>query len=136
MENKVKHLEMIQGVINRMAANSFMLKGWAITLVSGFFALSDKDSNPMYFLVVYIPIFLFWILDGFYLRQERLYRLLFDEIRCKKEEDIDFSMKPIVKNIGKQNWSSWYKCFISKTEISFYLPLALMSLGIIFVTHR
>ncbi len=104
MENKVKHLEMIQGVINRMAANSFMLKGWAITLVSSFFALSNKDSNPMYFLVVYIPIFLFWALDIFYLYQERLYRLLFDEIRNKKEEEIDFSMKPIVKNIGKRNW--------------------------------
>lgn len=26
MDNKIKHLEMIQGVINRMAKNSFMLK--------------------------------------------------------------------------------------------------------------
>jgi len=34
MENKVKHLEMIQAVIARMATNSFMFKGWAVTLVA------------------------------------------------------------------------------------------------------
>jgi len=39
MENKIKHLEMIQGVINRMASNSFALKGWAVTLVSGIFCV-------------------------------------------------------------------------------------------------
>ena len=36
MENKIKYLEMIQSVINRMANNSFCLKGWTVTLVSGF----------------------------------------------------------------------------------------------------
>ena len=30
MDAKLKHLEMIQGVINRMGANSFMLKSWAV----------------------------------------------------------------------------------------------------------
>jgi len=28
MEYKIKHLEMIQGVINRLSQCSFMLKGW------------------------------------------------------------------------------------------------------------
>ena len=37
MDRKMKHLEMIQGVISRMANNSFMLKGWAVTLVAGIF---------------------------------------------------------------------------------------------------
>ena len=34
MEKKIKHLEMIQGVINRMAGNSFALKGWSVTLIA------------------------------------------------------------------------------------------------------
>jgi len=33
MEAKLKHLEMIQDVIKRMASNSFLLKGWSLTLV-------------------------------------------------------------------------------------------------------
>ena len=34
MEKKMKHLEMIEGVIERMGNNSFQLKGWAVTLVA------------------------------------------------------------------------------------------------------
>ena len=56
MENKLKHLEMVQSVINRMANNSFMLKGWAVTLVAGIFVLAGKDTDKLYFLVAYIPV--------------------------------------------------------------------------------
>lgn len=45
VDYKVPHLEMIQGVINRMARNSFALKGWAVTLVAGIFALSSKNTD-------------------------------------------------------------------------------------------
>ena len=30
-EEQIKHLEFIQGIINRMNSNSFAIKGWAIT---------------------------------------------------------------------------------------------------------
>lgn len=76
-DHKVSHLEMIQGVINRMAGNSFALKGWAVTLVAGIFALSSKDADRTYFIVAYIPIIVFWFLDSYYLLQERLFRSLY-----------------------------------------------------------
>lgn len=60
MEKKLKHLEMIQNIINRMANNSFLLKGWAVTLVAGIFALSNKEADKIYFLVAYIPVLVFW----------------------------------------------------------------------------
>ena len=69
MENKLKHLEMVQSVINRMANNSFMLKGWAVTLVAGIFVLAGKDTDKLYFLVAYIPVIVFWGLDSYYLLQ-------------------------------------------------------------------
>ena len=59
-DHKVSHLEMIQGVINRMAGNSFALKGWAVTLVAGIFALSSKDADRTYFIVA--SYFGFWTL--------------------------------------------------------------------------
>lgn len=49
MENRIKHLELIQVIITRMAGNSFMLKGWAVTLVSGIFVLASKDTDKLYF---------------------------------------------------------------------------------------
>lgn len=73
MEGKMRHLELVQGVINRMANNSFMLKGWAVTLVMGIFALTSKDTSRMFLLVAYIPTIVFWLLDAYYLLQERLY---------------------------------------------------------------
>jgi len=92
MEAKLKHLEMIQGVINRMAGNSFLLKGWNVVLVSALFALAAKDANKLYIYLAYFPCIVFWILDGYFLWQEKLYRKLYDEVRIKEEAKIDFSM--------------------------------------------
>ena len=39
-----KHLEFVQSTISRMASNSFLLKGWSVTLAAGLFALSAKDN--------------------------------------------------------------------------------------------
>ena len=38
MSSKLSHLEMIQGIVNRLSQNSFLLKGWTVVLVSGLFA--------------------------------------------------------------------------------------------------
>lgn len=134
MEMKIKHLELIQSVISRMATNSFALKGWAVTLVAGIFVLAGKETDKLYFLVAYIPIVVFWFLDSYYLQQERLYRSLYDKVRVKKEGEIDFSMAAsFKKNSCVKN--SYINCFISHTELGFYLPLALLVAGIILVTH-
>lgn len=134
MENKIKHLELIQGVVNRMAGNSFALKGWAVTLVAGIFALAAKDTDKLYFLIAYIPIIIFWGLDSYYLLQERLYRALYDKVRLLPEIEIDFSMKASSKEFESVK-NTLCSCLLSKTEIWFYLPLALVSTGIIVITH-
>lgn len=134
MENKHKHLEMIQGVINRMAANSFSLKGWAVTLVAGIFALASKDADKMYFLVAYVPIIVFWGLDSYYLLQERLYRALYGKVRKLEDNKIDFDMNanlPEFKSAKNSFWGS----FSSPTELWFYFPLALISAVIMIITH-
>jgi hypothetical protein len=73
-----KHLEFIQKIIVRMAGNSFLLKGWSVTVTSGLFALSAKDNNPIFAFVALFPSLVFWGLDAYYLRQERLFRRLYD----------------------------------------------------------
>lgn len=130
MENKLKHLEMIQNVINRMANNSFLLKGWTVTLVTGIFAISSKEADKIYFLTAYIPVFAFWGLDSYYLLQERLYRSLHDTIRNTDENDIDFSLKATSKDFPS-NKNCYCNCVISKTELWFYLPLALTILLVV-----
>lgn len=133
-ENKVKHLEMIQGVINRMASNSFMLKGWAVTLVAGIMALAAKDTDKMYFLVAYIPIIIFWGLDAYYLLQERLYRALYKKVCSVDESNISFSLSASKEEFGNEKNNFW-DCLVSGTELGFYLPLALVCAGIIIITQ-
>lgn len=79
MENRVAHLGFIQEVIKRMASNSFLIKGWSVTLVSAIFALSAKEPNSNIILIAYFPAIMFWLLDAYYLHQERLFRKLYEQ---------------------------------------------------------
>ena len=134
MDKKLKHLELVQGVINRMANNSFMLKGWAVTLVAGIFALAGKDTDKLYFLVAYIPVLVFWGLDAYYLLQERLYRSLYDKVRQTDEDKIDFSLKATAQEFNNDR-NTYINCVCSATELWFYFPLAVVCTGIIIITH-
>jgi len=126
MEDKQKHLEFIQMVINRMAGNSFLLKGWAITLVVALFVLSAKDTNQSYIFIVYFPVIIFWILDGYFLLQERLFRDLYDDVRKLDEKDIDFSMD--TRKYKKNERNSWLRSMFSPTLLWFYLSLIVVML--------
>lgn len=120
--NKVAHLAMIQGVINRLANNSFSLKGWSVVMVSALFALSAVDSNPAFIFLAYMPAFVFWGLDGYFLWEERKFRALYDDVRKKDESDIDFSMDTAAAADKAGNWAD---ATVSKTLVPFY--------GILFV---
>ncbi|MDN5201199.1 hypothetical protein QQ008_07495 [Fulvivirgaceae bacterium BMA10] len=132
-ESQRKHLEFIQNVITRMNANSFLIKGWTITLVSALFALAAKDANINYVLISYIVFPVFWILDGFYLSQERQYRALYDEVRNKKDEDINFSMNAKKFDNGNR---TWIKGVFSKTLNPFYGVSIATTLIIMFLFSR
>ena len=134
MENKHKHLEFIQGVINRMAGNSSALKGWAVTLVAGIFAIASKDDAKWYFLIVYIPILVFGGIDAYYLCQERLYRSLYNKVRAMEDDKIDYDMNTSLEEF-KCKKNTWLSCLFSDTEFWFYFPLALVSTGIIILTN-
>ena len=117
MEKKLKHLELIQAIITRMANNSFLLKGWSVVLVSALFALSAKDQNLYFIYLAYFPAIAFWILDGYFLWQEKLFRKLYDAVRIKNEENIDFSMN-IAPHLNEV--ASWIKVTSSNTLFIFH----------------
>jgi len=95
MDNKtqvVKHLEMIQGVINRLGHDSFIIKGWSVAILSAgiIFIARGEGQSKMVVIALLIPVIGFWILDGYFLRQERLFREVYNEIR--KQGCTDFAM--------------------------------------------
>ncbi|HEC91574.1 MAG TPA: hypothetical protein ENI51_01045 [Candidatus Atribacteria bacterium] len=120
MDSKHKHLEFIQAIISRMANHSFVVKGWAITLVVALFALVAKRPDKEFIMIAFLPIVLFWILDGYFLSRERKFRHLYDEVRKKNEKEIDFSMD--VSKFKKRE-TNWFWSIFSKTILSFYVSL-------------
>ena len=69
-----KEIDVIQSIINRMARNSFLIKGWTVTLVVVSLLLK---GNKYHVVLAFIPILIFWFLDSYYLWQERMYIKLF-----------------------------------------------------------
>ena len=117
MENKRAHLEMIQAVVNRMSVNSFLLKGWSVVLISALFALAAGDSEALFVYIAYFPAVAFWMLDAYFLRQERLFRKLYDRVRHLAETDVDFSMDTSVVD---REIAAWSAVVFSKTLLLFH----------------
>lgn len=129
-DNKRKHLEFIQAVITRMAGNLFYLKGWAITLIVGLFALAAKDARPKFYFLAYTVAAILWFLDGYFLRQERLFRSLYDHVRQVDESDIDFSLD--TKRFAALPGNELLRCTFSLTLVLFYVSLLIIMLFVTF----
>ena len=129
MERKLKHLEFIQTAVNRMARNSFVIKGWTLLLVAAFLAFIARIGDANLMLIAAVPVILFWALDGYYLHQERLFRALYNRVRELDESDIDFSMD--TSELGGSG--GLLGAVFSKTLLTYYLAiLAILILGMLF----
>lgn len=120
-EDPVKHLEFIQNIITRMANNSFLLKGWTVTIVAALFALAAQNSNSKFVVLAFFPVVTFWILDAYYLWQERLFRALYNDIRIKTKDCIQHEGSfTLDATFYEGKVQSWLTTAISKTLIIFY----------------
>ena len=90
-ENKICHLSMIQQIITRMGSNSFSLKGWSVGIMIAIYAFAGEDAHKAV-VVTLIPLIVFWILDSYYLMLERKFRILYNNVRIKSEDEIDYDM--------------------------------------------
>jgi hypothetical protein len=122
-EDQRKHLEFIQAVISRLAASSTMIKGGGLTVATAAFGFSATKAVPVVAGLGLIIVIFFGILDSYYLREERLFRHLYDDARCGKVE---------VYSMNKNQYSS--KCkrrsvVRSWSVLGFYGPLLLVGFG-------
>jgi hypothetical protein len=74
-----KHLDILQGIINRLAQNSVTCKNWCITIVAGVLVLAfSKDvqdgAKKLVPYIVALPIVIFWLLDSYYHALEKCFR--------------------------------------------------------------
>ena len=122
-----KEIDLIQSVINRMANNSFLLKGWLISIIAVVLALS-KDSivsknEYAIFIIMLLPTLTFWYLDAFFLHKERCYRKLYDWVIENRENNLDFLYSLNYKRFEKEV-KNIFKIMFSTTLLVFYgLPI-------------
>ena len=149
-----KHLEFIQGVINRHNSNSFKIKGWAITITSAIFALMGTIKEPYLCFIAFGPIIMFWVLDSMFIANERCFVSLYtcvskgnkislskQQLKKKIRKELDKNTETITskeytvlnysmnfiqfRELKKNNWTS---VFTSNTIGWFYLVLTLLTL--------
>jgi hypothetical protein len=117
MDTKFQHLSFIQATVNRLATQSFLLKGWAVTLVVALLAFASTRSDSRATALAWLPPLGFWVLDGYFLSRERSYRALYDSVRDEDDAPTAFSMDTSAECRGR---NSWPRSTFSLTLLLFY----------------
>jgi hypothetical protein len=105
-EARIRHLELVQGVISRLGTNSFLVKGWAITVSGAFLGFAITEKKWGLALISLVPTALFWGLDAYYLRAERLFRALHDEILAKQARPFSMDTRDLVRSTPTAAWAN------------------------------
>ena len=134
-----KEIDLIQACITRMAQNSFMIKGWFVSIYAVILALLPEKINMCLLCVALVSVnLIFGYLDGFFLRTEKIYRKIYDwvlEERSKNNRELLYQLNP-VKFKGKiEEVESIWKVMESKTLLWFYL-VPLIIVVIVFIISR
>lgn len=123
----IAHIEIMQGIIERMARNSASCKNWSIMIVSALLALCFERGTfcVAKLWIGYIPVILFFLLDCYYLGKERymikLQRSFMDKVNSGVDISTDlFSVKMkdecaacgIIKAMLSFSTSPFYLLFI------------------------
>jgi hypothetical protein len=133
MDKTIAHLGFIQGIITRMGTNSFLLKGWSVTLVAAMFALAVKDADKSFMLIAYFPVFVFWALDAFFLHQEKLFRQLYVEVASGRISSDTFTLDTAAV---RDKVPSAFAVLLSKTLLPFHGAIVLVILFAMFVLAK
>lgn len=83
-EDKIAHLQIIQGVIDRMSTSAAIYKGFAATIVTGIAAISFTEVSTWILLIAFFPVGCFLVMDTYYLKLEKQYRILYEKYGMKK----------------------------------------------------
>lgn len=121
-----KEIDIIQNCISRMASNSFLIKGWFITLILGFITFGYEKLNFIILIIISLVIsVLCWISDTFFLQLERKYRRKYNWVIENRNSNSNF-----LYNLNPNESSMWlptssikiefWEVFFSRTLIFLY----------------
>lgn len=133
VEELHKELDLIQACISRMAQNSFMIKGWFVSIYAVILALLLEKINLILLCTSLVVVNLvFWYMDGFFLRTEKVYRKIYNwvlNMRSHNNRELMYQLDPgkfsgkieEVEPIRKVMWSKTLRWF-------YLLPLGIVAM--------
>ena len=124
-------IKIVQGIIDRMARNSFLLKGWTITLVVVALLV---EGLSIHCVVAFLPWLVFWVLDAYFLRLERCYRKLYEWLILNRPDNRELMFDMNAETRFGNSVDSVWGTMISKTLASFYLMIFVLIFIIIIAT--
>ena len=98
LAENIKHLELIQKTVERLAANAFTIKGICVPLVSAVVGAAATHEPKLFWLGLF-AVAVCWALDSYYLSLERQFRSLYEKVR-KMPGETDFSMRVDGASVG------------------------------------
>lgn len=129
----LKEIDLIEDCIKRMASNSFLLKGWAVTVISALIGLTAKTDNWKLGSVIAILVCLsFWYLDATYLKMERLYKRKYNWVIKNRpaNKEYAFNLNPYEKNmwLATEQKNTYTICvMVSQTLLPLYVIMLIVS---------
>ena len=130
-ENTREYLKMLQAIITRLNTNSFQIKTIATTIITSFMVfMYEKNQDKIVNFTICVIVFMFWVLDTYFLRSEKAYRKKYNETvyvnnhdngkKCKIY-DLDITEKLKEKDI------LFCKVMVSKTIWPVYVCLMIIT---------
>lgn len=125
---RIKHLELLQAVISRLANEAALIRGWALTVSAAFFGFAAHSVSWQVAAIGLLPALAFWGLNAYYLRAERQFRSLYDRVRYHDPDVQPFSMNARGEKVDSTSQVGW-----SVTLRMFYGSIILVGLILIVV---
>ncbi|REK91625.1 hypothetical protein DY245_03185 [Streptomyces inhibens] len=128
---EVKHLEFLQAVIARHANTSFLVKSWAMTVSGAFIAVATRGPSWKTAAVALGLAAGFWLLDSYYLRQERRFRTLYEKVADRRTPQVP----PFTMDAEQHgDHVSWRGVALSRTMVlSYGVLVAIDTMTVLFL---
>lgn len=121
---RVKHLEMLQSLITRMASYGASFKSYCITVATTVIGFGFTLHRPLVSALAILPILAFAFVDAQYLRVERRFRGVYNLVRAENWELVpNFEI-----NLETAPAEPYWNTAISWSILGFYAPLAIVAL--------
>jgi hypothetical protein len=119
-ELRVKHLEMLQALITRMAGYGASFKSYCITVTTAVIGFAFTLHRPAVAALALLPVIAFGVADAQYLRVERRFRGVFNLVRAESWD----AMPSFDINLESAPKQSFLSAITSWSIVWFYAPLA------------